>query len=611
MTGSTIRSALFVCLAGFLPVLAVPSAAAAKTYKGAEYRTKASYLYGRFEVRARAIGREGTLSSFFTYNDDYPNTPWNEIDIEILGRYTDDVQCNTITPGQVNHVSHQFVQFNPALDYHVYGFEWTPDYVAWFIDGVEAVRQTGSHIGTLTHPQKIMMNVWIPTQPNWVGPWNEAVLPAFASYDWVSYSSYTPGSGSGGTDNNFTHQWTDSLDSWDETRWDKASHTWPGNDCDFVHENVTFQNGILTLCLTKASPLGHVDTAPPAVLWARAEGSHLRLAFSEDVDRTSAETAGNYVIPGVTVADATLLPDRKTVLLSAPGLDTLSVSALLVQNVRDCWTPANVMSISPVIVIRSSPLSFPLSVNVGGSAQPGYLADREWTPLTEYGWRDGQTAYFDGASIAGTSEQEIFRSEHFGLCEYAVRVPDGRYQVVLMMAENYHTSAGLRKMAIVVEGTEVETALDLIARVGFRTAYQSTVTVDVSDGVLDIHFQALADQPLLNGFTVMRVTTGLGSGTDNDPLPGSVRLYPSYPNPFNGGTMIGFSLPRRDRLTLQVFDSIGKIVDSRSLGEFPGGDVWVSWDPHAAAGGVLSSGVYYYRLVGTTRSPVQRMVYLK
>lgn len=36
-----------------------------KVYKGAEYRTKAAYTYGRFEVRFKPANREGVVSSFF------------------------------------------------------------------------------------------------------------------------------------------------------------------------------------------------------------------------------------------------------------------------------------------------------------------------------------------------------------------------------------------------------------------------------------------------------------------------------------------------------------------------------------------------------------------
>ena len=172
----------------------------AKAYKGAELRTIESFLYGRFEVRYKASPGSGQTSTFFLYNDDYPNTPWNEIDIEILGRYEDDVQFNPITPDRINHVSHQFVEFNPATDFHTYAIEWTPDYIAWFIDGAERHRQSGEHIEALNVSQKIMMNIWHPTYHDWVGEWSDKNLPFFAYYDFVSYASYTPGSGNAGTD---------------------------------------------------------------------------------------------------------------------------------------------------------------------------------------------------------------------------------------------------------------------------------------------------------------------------------------------------------------------------------------------------------------------------
>ena len=65
----------------------LPSLLVANIYKGAEYRTKASYTYGRFETRMKSTQREGVLSSFFTYHEIVTTNDWNEIDIEILGRY--------------------------------------------------------------------------------------------------------------------------------------------------------------------------------------------------------------------------------------------------------------------------------------------------------------------------------------------------------------------------------------------------------------------------------------------------------------------------------------------------------------------------------------------
>lgn len=89
------------------------------------------------------------------------------------------------------------------------------------------------------------MNIWNPQYENWAGKFYPESLPAFAFYDWVSYYTYTPGSGNYGTDNNFTFSWIDNFDSWDTTKWDKATHTFPGNNCDFIQENAVFQDGKL------------------------------------------------------------------------------------------------------------------------------------------------------------------------------------------------------------------------------------------------------------------------------------------------------------------------------------------------------------------------------
>ena len=137
-----------------------------KEYKGAEYRTHSTFLYGRFEVSMKPANRVGVISSFFTYHEISTTTDWNEIDIENIGCYDDIIQFNTITSGQVGHVRNEPIKFNQYEEFHTYAFEWTPDYIAWIIDGVETYRQTGEHIATMNLPQKIMMNIWNPEYEN-------------------------------------------------------------------------------------------------------------------------------------------------------------------------------------------------------------------------------------------------------------------------------------------------------------------------------------------------------------------------------------------------------------------------------------------------------------
>ena len=231
----------------------------AEPYRGAEYRTIESYRYGRFEVRMQAAGASGVVSSLFTYHELGAGglSEWNEIDIEFLGNNTNGVQFNTITSGQVGHVHFINLPYDAATEFHDYAFEWTPAHVAWFVDGVEVYRQYGAHIIQLNRYQKMMMNIWQPEYVDWVGPFSEDDLPVYAYYDWARHYAWTPNEGDAGTDSAFTLHWHDDFDSWDMNRWQKASHTWDGNNAQFIPANAVLQDGFLILCLTMPDALGY------------------------------------------------------------------------------------------------------------------------------------------------------------------------------------------------------------------------------------------------------------------------------------------------------------------------------------------------------------------
>jgi len=246
-----------------VPTLKLPlylgQSMAGKPFRGAEYRTKDAFIYGRFEVRLRSVPGSGTLSTFFTYHDfTGSRDQWNEIDIEILGRYNNEVQFNVITANEVSHVKRHVVDFNPHQAFHDYAFEWTPWYVAWFIDGREVYRQTERHIQTLTRPQKIMMNIWQPIYTDWTGVFDARILPVYPRYDYVRYYDFTPGRGTAGTDSSFTLRWTENFDGFNPDRWERASHTWAANNAQFVPENIFFRDGIMLLGLTLPDQAGQL-----------------------------------------------------------------------------------------------------------------------------------------------------------------------------------------------------------------------------------------------------------------------------------------------------------------------------------------------------------------
>ena len=456
-----------VYLFGLIFIL-LPFYTFAKKYKGAEFRTIESFLYGRFEVQYKVFAGNGHVSTFFTYHEITSTANWNEIDIEIHGRYTDNVQVTTITPHQKIHLRHQFVDFNPHIDFHSYAFEWTPDYVAWFIDGEEVCRQTEEHIATLMRPQKIMMNIWNPEYENWVGAWDDRILPRFAYYDYVTFASYTPGSGDLGTDNNFTLQWLDNFDSWDQRRWEKAVHTFPGNNCDFTPENVVFRDGLMILCLTDNANLGFQDKNPPAMLWAKANKNKVSTRFSEELDKSSAEKKSNYIISGVSIENASLLDNERTVELAVSGMELNNSYNLTALRVQDKSLLKNSLLGQTIKIEMPCPLHFPIKINVGGDKVNDYLPDQEWGADVEYGYLDGQAGIKSPIQpIAGTEEDEIYRSEKYGLVNYKVRVPNGKYKVTLiMMSENDFSEPNKRYFDIYVEGHQAAKRLDLYQKVG-------------------------------------------------------------------------------------------------------------------------------------------------
>jgi hypothetical protein len=224
-----------------------PFVLTAKDFKGGEIRTTESFLYGRFEVKMKSAKASGVVSAFFTFYDqpDFTNK-WNEIDVEILGRYEDEVQFNGITGKHVMNEHRQKLLFNPHSDYHVYAFEWTPEYIAWFVDGNEVYRNTGDYVTNMSQPQKIMLNFWATEFIEWSGKFDGEKLPLRAEYDYVKYSSYDAETRS------FSFQWKDDFDKLDLDRWAIATHTFDGNKVDFAEENVKVKNGILTLLITKS-----------------------------------------------------------------------------------------------------------------------------------------------------------------------------------------------------------------------------------------------------------------------------------------------------------------------------------------------------------------------
>jgi len=85
----------------------------------------------------------------------------------------------------------------------------------------------------------------------------------------------------------------------------------------------------------------------------------------------------------------------------------------------------------------------------------------------------------------------------------------------------------------------------------------------------------------------------------------------NYPNPFNIGTEIYFTLPRTDSVKLVIYNLNGQEIQTLLDDVMPAGQHVVSWDGLSASGLLVSSGIYLVRMTTPSYSGDLRITYLK
>ncbi len=124
--------------------------------------------------------------------------------------------------------------------------------------------------------------------------------------------------------------------------------------------------------------------------------------------------------------------------------------------------------------------------------------------------------------------------------------------------------------------------------------------------------QATRLQVMENVIDFLTGEVGIGDGGDGaERIPRAYALSQNYPNPFNPMTTISFTVPERDRVTLDVYDLRGRRI-SRLMDKFVmPGYYSVQWDGRDEGGRRLASGVYLYRLEAGDKVLTRRMLLVK
>jgi len=90
------------------------------------------------------------------------------------------------------------------------------------------------------------------------------------------------------------------------------------------------------------------------------------------------------------------------------------------------------------------------------------------------------------------------------------------------------------------------------------------------------------------------------------PLPAAYDILPNYPNPFNAQTTIQYSLPEQSHITIDIFDILGRKIETLAEGVKPAGNYQTIWNASGQA-----SGIYFYQIKAGEYSKTNKMLFLK
>jgi len=92
----------------------------------------------------------------------------------------------------------------------------------------------------------------------------------------------------------------------------------------------------------------------------------------------------------------------------------------------------------------------------------------------------------------------------------------------------------------------------------------------------------------------------------NSEIPEKYELSQNYPNPFNPGTRIKFAIENKELSKLEIFDMLGRKLNTLIDKVLDAGTYEVNFD-----GSNLSSGIYFYKLTTNQFTETKKMILMK
>jgi len=112
--------------------------------------------------------------------------------------------------------------------------------------------------------------------------------------------------------------------------------------------------------------------------------------------------------------------------------------------------------------------------------------------------------------------------------------------------------------------------------------------------------------PLVQNFVILTADQATSADPSANSSPAEFALDQNYPNPFNPSTTINFNLSRNDRVTINIYNVLGRKIRTLVNGNFTAGQHSVEFNAQN-----LASGTYFYELKANNTHLVKKMNLVK
>ncbi len=145
--------------------------------------------YGRYEAKFRAAKGAGLVTGFFTYTGPAYGTRHDEIDVEILGKNTRNVQIGWFVDGK-HYAQTVDLGFDAADATHLYAFNWTAQRIEWFVDGRLIAQSDFANAPVPSVPSRSFANLWAAAKP--ASEWAGTIAPQLSAEAYFEFMRFTP-----------------------------------------------------------------------------------------------------------------------------------------------------------------------------------------------------------------------------------------------------------------------------------------------------------------------------------------------------------------------------------------------------------------------------------